>query len=755
MAISTYHIHIQGIVQGVGFRPFVYNLANKYHLNGWVNNGVDGVHIEVNGSNETVEKLVKLIAQHAPPLSHITKLKTTQISFKEFQDFRIISSEESGNKSVLITPDYGICEACKEDINDVSNRRYSYPFTTCIHCGPRFSIIDKIPYDRPNTTMKDFEMCPACTEEYTNPNDRRYYSQTNSCADCGVDLIRLGKKKERISFATWKDDVMSAWSEGKIVAIKGIGGFLLTCDASSETAISNLRKRKNRPDKPLALMFPDLDTVKAYAKVSEFEQKQLVHPSAPIVLLTYQPGSIQTQLPIASIAPGLRKIGCMLAYTPLFLLVLNHYKKPIVATSGNISGSPILYEDVPAYAGLKPIADHVYTDNRRIVIPQDDSVLQFAHAAQQRIVLRRSRGLSPTVIPANLHLGHTQILALGGGLKSTFSISIHGNIYISQYLGDLENLHAQESFDRVLHHFFTLFDFKPEVILHDGHPSYHATLKAKELANELEIPSFSYQHHKAHFAAVLAENNLLHSSEPVLGIIWDGTGFGEDGNIWGGEFFTYENGTIQREHHLPVYKHLAADKMAREPRLAAMSIFNAFEDARSILKGKFSDTEWTIYQHLLQDEQHALYSSSMGRLFDAIASIIGIMDRSTYEGQAAMQLEEAARRFLKEKHPQGSYLTASGELDYSRIASDVKKEQSAEEIAARFHITLVDLIDFRAQKSQCKALAFSGGVFQNALLIDLIHDRLSAQYTLYFHQQFSPNDENISFGQLALYSNQL
>jgi len=753
--MPTYHIHIQGIVQGVGFRPFVYNLAYSNNLKGWVNNSSDGVHIEINADKAGTEAFLESIIKNPPQLAHITDSGYYKTDEKEFDKFEIVQSQSASENNVLLTPDFGLCPTCQAEIHDPENRRYHYPFTTCINCGPRISIIKKLPYDRETTTMESFKMCKDCADEYNDPTNRRYFSQTNSCTDCGVELDLLNSQGISVSIGNkTMADVVRLWKEGIIVAIKGIGGYLLTCDANNKDVISLLRNRKHRPDKPFAVMYPDLKSLKKELRVSPKEQTELQSVNAPIIILDINDKS-KVSLDIDSIAPRLNSIGAMLPYTPLFDLLLSVFNKPIIATSGNVSGSPIIFEDKQALEELLGIADYLLTNNRDIVVPQDDSVVRFSSQNQQRIIIRRSRGLSPVYINPKIKRPPENIFAAGGGLKSTFSFTCFGNFYTSQYLGNLENSITQSSYSAVAEHFFKIFNAEPEIILADKHPLYFARHYAEELADRFSVPIRYFQHHKAHFAAVLGENDLLNKKEPVLGFIWDGTGYGDDGNIWGGEFFEYRDNRVSRRGHYQYFDHILGDKMAKEPRVSALALCQSIPDAEKLLKSKFTVVEWRIYKKILTNK-NKLKTSSIGRLFDAVASLLGLLDTSSFEGQGGMLLEKCAVAGFQAKENDlvpAYYNAGAGNytIDINALIEDINSGLKKETIAAQFHLSLVALIRSVAQQSGIKNLAFSGGVFQNSLLIDLIINDLKYDYNLHFHNQFSPNDENISFGQVLLY----
>lgn len=745
--MQTWHIHIKGQVQGVGFRPFVYVLAQEFGLKGWVNNTVDGVHIEFNATLKLAQKVKREISSRSPKLARITSIQLKETEQAFFENFQIIHSDSAGQRNLLLTPDFGMCEDCRRELKVNTNRRYTYPFITCTNCGPRYSIIHSLPYDRIHTKMDTFQMCKNCQVEYENPLDRRYYSQTNSCPNCAIQLYLFDAHNQELQ-GNILEQVVDAWHTGKIIAIKGIGGYLLTCDANNSSAVEELRRRKHRPSKPFALMYPTLDGLKA----SKIEKEALESSVSPIVLLNDEIKNADLEV----VAPYLSRVGVMLAYTPLYKILLDIFGKPIVATSGNISNSPIVFEDEKAITELTKIADLILVNNRKIVVPQDDSVIQFSPFKKQKIILRRSRGLAPTYINPELESSPKSILAMGAMLKSTFSLLHHQNIYVSQYLGDLAHFDTQENYQKVMDHFLSLFDVEPEVVLLDQHPEYPSTQKGVQLAKKWNIPTQSFQHHIAHFGAILGEHNLIHSEEPILGVIWDGTGLGEDGHIWGGEFFKYENYDFLRCYHFDYFDFILGDKMPKEPRITALSACWDVLGAEDFLKKKFSKIEWQVYIKLLS-KKNQLQTSSVGRIFDAVASLLGILDKQTYEGEAAMRLEAIATTYFKQNGLNFSSSYFQEGAHYYRIPTqslmtnilmDLRKGKPKDWIAAKFHFSLIQLVKIVANNLKIKKIAFSGGVFQNALLVDLLFHHLSSELDLYFHQELSPNDENISFGQL-------
>jgi hydrogenase maturation protein HypF len=746
-------------VQGVGFRPFVYQLATQMQLNGWVGNSGDGVHIHINAGEKTAEEFYQRIIQFAPALSRITHHSKYKITPQYYSSFLIKESDPGASVNLMLTPDYALCTDCKSELYDPESRHYQYPFTSCTNCGPRYSLIQALPYDRCSTSMNDFLMCSSCREEYNNPLDRRHYAQANSCAACGIALEMLNSAGEKLhtKYETIIAEIITALNDKKIVAVKGIGGYLLLCDAADKEIVSELRKRKHRPLKPFALLYPSVVDVENDFYLSAAEMDTLQGPVAPIVLLRPK-RTPQFNLAADEIAPDLLQLGIMLPYAPLFQLIATGFQKPLVATSANISGSSIIYNDADAIATLGGIADFIVTNNRQILAPQDDSVVKFSPLYNQQIILRRSRGMAPSYF-VYLTNRHETILATGALLKSSFTCSVNGNVFTSQYLGNTESYITQQTYQKMVHHFMHLFKQPPRVIIADKHPQYYSSAFANETGKKYNCPVVKVQHHKAHAAAVLAENNLLKNEQAVLCVIWDGTGLGDDENIWGGEFFVYQNNTLNRRYHFEYFPHLLADKMAKEPRLSALAICSEVWIKDNGLQSKFTDTEWQLYQKILVRGTNR-YCSAVGRIFDAVASLLNLCDKQSYEGEAALLLEKSAQQyfttngysFTESYFMEGAHLHKIPTATlFTGIITDIEKGKPADFIAAKFHYSLVQLVKIVAHNLQLQKIAFSGGVFQNAVLVDLLYQHLGQIHQLYFHQNLSPNDENISFGQMVYY----
>ena len=774
MRQQTFQIKLSGLVQGVGFRPYVYQLATKWGIRGTVSNGADGVIICYTTDKATAQLFYEAVIAQAPALSHITHNSLCELSLTAFDSFQIIESEASGRFSLLLPPDFTLCAYCRQELHDPHSLRFHYPFTTCTYCGPRYSIITALPFDRPHTTMLAFQQCETCLSEYTDPTDRRLHAQTNSCSDCGPKLGWYksdGKTALQLSVLRDSNWILTrakwALEAGKILAVKGIGGYLLLCDATDSQAVERLRLRKHRPTKPFAVLFPSLEILQEEVWISEEEVKELQNAASPIILVDQRP-SCQV---VEAVAPGLSLLGVMLPYAPLLELIARDFGKPLVATSGNVSGNPIVYEDRKAISDLASIADNILTHNRPIVVPQDDSVIRYSPKNHQKITLRRSRGL-PLHLPKPFHYSK-EMLALGASMKATFALNTPDYLYVSQYLGDSESYETQENYKQAVSHFLrlqspSLTDPMTQIsaIFCDVHERYFSTQWAVELGKSYGIPVHKIQHHQAHLAAVLAENNLLDIMEPLLGVIWDGTGYGHDGQIWGGEFYVFseENSPISNQLlqqparlHFAYFDALLSDKMPREPRLSAMSICRGVTSSEHVVQPKFTSIEWSLYQKVLTNNN--LKTSSVGRIFDAVASLVGGIDKVNYEGEAALYLEELALGYFKKYGYTLSdwYLKDiefHGTIPTRQLAAELVTDlvigELPDRMAAKFHVSLVKIIEKIAKQHSIKRLAFSGGVFQNSVLVDLLLEYLGREFMLYFHRQLSPNDENISYGQMVL-----
>ena len=741
----TWKLIFTGRVQGVGLRPFIARVAKTYGVCGETYNEGGTCILQINSIRNICEKIHQEILSNAPPRAHIATSQLEKTDPSPYSTFNITSSRESPAQP-FISQDFSLCRDCQQEITNPSNRRYLYPFTTCTQCGPRYSIINRIPYDRMNTNMTNFEMCPHCRTEYGDPQSRRYHSQTNSCHTCGIKLT-LFSQNQKIEYT---DKVIhDAWRAGQIIAIKGNGGYLLTCDALQVTAISRIRVNKKRPSKPLAVMFSNVYDLEKFLETTDKEKLELQSHTAPITLLPQK----QLKMLPEMIAPGLQSIGAMLPNTALLYQLLNKYENPIIATSANITGSPIIYKDDSLVPSIKLLADMILSHDLPINTPQDDSVISITQSSQTKIILRRGRGLAPSTSFNDLELNENKILALGASLKAAFSIQYDQEIYTSQYFGNLYSYDTQQNFSDALSNMTDILRFTPELILIDSHPDTPTLHLIHDFPKSCVRKTV--QHHQAHFAAILGEHRLLHADQKILGVIWDGIGMGEDGNMWGGEFFTFHKKRFNRVHHLEYYNYALGDKMAKEPRIAALALTLSFPKIQKRIKEKFSSTEYQILTQRIKNEKRVM-TSSMGRLFDAVASLLDIIDIQTYEGEAAILLESAAQTHIEEI---GIEFNEYYEISLSKtrsistdqilkgIIKDIDLGLTKGRIAAKFHRSLVEMIQRVSQDLNINSIALSGGVFQNGLLIDLTHHHLIDK-TIYTHQELSPNDENISFGQI-------
>lgn len=746
---STYKITISGQVQGVGFRPFVYGLAKSFSLAGTVSNNEEGVIIFITGFKDDIQHFYDKLLQNPPPVSKIKNSAITQIDFQNFDDFKIIPSNKNGQLNLPLTPDFAICDDCKNDIQNPKNRRYNYPFTTCVNCGPRWAITNTFPFERDHTSIVDFPMCDSCENEYSNPANRRFHSQTNTCHTCGIELILMGN--QGISIALIPQNIFKKiaklLSEGNIVAIKNTGGYLLCCNAENEVAIQKLRAKKNRPNKPFAVLYPSMEFLQKDLKINENQLKSLTSAERPINIIPLE--NYKGKIALNAVAPELNQLGVMLPYSGILQLLANELNFPVVATSGNIHGSPIISDNAEAFEKLNNVANYFVQHNLEITHPQDDSVVKFSAKFNQEVLFRRARGYAPNYFDAQLN-SEEKIMAMGADLKSSIAFYPNEYFYVSQYLGNLENFDVFNRFTDMANAFTIIFEQQPEVVLVDKHPLYQSARFGKELAQKSKAKLIEIQHHKAHFSAILGEHQLF--SEKVLGVIFDGTGYGDDANIWGGEFFDYENNEIERINHVEYFDWLLGDKMAKEPRLSLLSLSGP--GLMPLLQEKFTKNELKTYQTL--KNTNTLKTSSVGRLFDAVASLLQLTDYNTYEGEAAILLENRVTDYRLKSC--SNYLSAPGNGISAKeivknIYADFNNGTAKETIIINFLYTLAFSIIELAKTNNYKHIAFSGGVFQNTTLVDLLIELAPKEIKLYFHKDLSPNDENVSFGQIMHYLN--
>jgi hydrogenase maturation protein HypF len=760
--VARLKLAVRGAVQGVGFRPFVYRLATELGLCGWINNSSQGVFLEVEGRRAAAEEFLLRLETETPPHSIIQTLEASWLAPVGHTGFEIHRSESSGPKTAIVLPDIAICPDCLREILDPENRRFRYPFTNCTHCGPRFSIVESLPYDRANTSMKSFTMCPQCQAEYDNPRDRRFHAQPNACPACGPHL-ELWNPAGNALFASEEALLAAARAlrSGKIVAVKGLGGFHLMVAAHNHDAVQRLRERKNREEKPLAIMFPSLASVQDVCHVSSLEQQLLCSPAAPIVLLRRrqesETGHLKYQV-VPGIAPGNPYLGAMLPYTPLHHLLLSQIRFPVVATSANPSDEPICIDEHEALKRLSGIADLFLVHNRPIVRHMDDSVVRVM--AGREMILRRARGYAPLPIQVTNPLGNQSVLAVGGHLKNTIALAVGPQVFLSQHIGDLETPESFEAFGRVINDFQNLYDSTPAVIAMDAHPDYLSTQFARNMAHDIpNRKSVRVQHHLAHVLSCMAENEL---KPPVLGVSWDGTGYGLDGSVWGGEFFLVTNDSHDRVAHLRQFMLPGGDKAVKEPRRIALGLlYEIFGERVFALQGAplnaFSPSELATLKRMLIGKLNSPLTSSVGRLFDAVAALLNLRQKIRFEGQAAMDLEFALDGVVtNERYPfeitkadQTSALVLNWEPMIKSILTDAKREVHVGEISARFHNTLAEAIVTLAKKMEQTQVALSGGCFQNRYLTERTILRLQQEgFRPFWHQRVPPNDGGIALGQV-------
>ncbi len=743
-------IRVNGIVQGVGFRPFVFSLAREHSLSGTVSNTSAGVSIEVQGPAENLEQFQKCLEEDAPPLSFITETDRQELEIiPRESDFTILPSNGEFTVSTLISPDVATCPDCIAEIFDPSNRRYHYPFTNCTNCGPRYTIIENIPYDRPYTSMRHFPMCPACQHEYEDPHDRRFHAQPNACPECGPRIWLCGADGAELATQDVLRKTAQALRDGKIIAMKGLGGFHLVVDASNEDAVRTLRRRKGREAKPLALMVRDLDTARYLVEISDAEVEILTSLHSPITLLKRK---LPNGLVAGSVAPGNDRLGIMLPYTPLHHLLLTQAPPVLVMTSANLSEEPICIDNEEARQRLSGIADLFLLHNRDIYLRTDDSVV--THQAGQIRPIRRSRGYAPRpiIIPGT----GPPILATGGELKNTLCLLRDRFAFLSQHVGDLENLEAYDFFQKTAEHLQRIFEVEPELIVHDLHPAYLSTRWAKE--QEI-APTIAVQHHHAHLASVMAEHGV---TGKTLGIILDGTGYGTDGSIWGGEFLLGDFSGFIRAGSLEPLLLPGGDAAIRAPwRVATAYLMQVFEDEEFPRLPFMDDHDLTPIQQMLQREFQTVATTSMGRLFDAVAAMSGGCPEIQYEAQAAIEFMQAADGELSHRAYPISIMETDAQLIWEirpllrAVARDVQRGRELATISCKFHRTLVEGIVEMAReilmRQEPEALALSGGVFQNELLFESLLPRLEELgVPILTHQQVPTNDGGLALGQVML-----
>ncbi|CAN5825020.1 carbamoyltransferase HypF [soil metagenome] len=811
-------ILVRGIVQGVGFRPFIFSLASKSSLKGQVFNNANGVLIDVEGEEKAIADFANNIKSNPPPLSFIESVELNNLqSLAFYEDFRIVESESNGACFVPISPDIATCADCLREMFDAGDRRYLYPFINCTNCGPRFTIIENIPYDRAQTTMRDFEMCAECLREYENPLDRRFHAEPTCCPKCGPKVFfcdaetwRRGdaekNKENSIEYLKAVEKTQQFLRNGKIVAVKGIGGFHLVCDARNDAALQTLRERKGRVDKPFAVMCKSLETAKNLVEISESEEKFLTGKERPIVLLKKRESDLSEL-----IAPGNHFLGVMLAYAPLhYLLFESNEKTPdvLVMTSGNFSNEPIVKDNDEALEKLAHLADAFLLHDREIYVPCDDSVIRiltakgaedakkdkviqtqiykdkkrlkeystndriskktfassapFAVKSSQILPIRRSRGYAP--FPVKLPFDVPNILAVGGELKAAFCLTREDYAFMSQHIGDMENLETLHSFERSFEQMKNLFQIEPEIIACDKHPGYLSSNWARKVAeNSDKIKLVEVQHHRAHIASVMAENGLQ-QDEKVIGFAFDGTGFGDDGAIWGGEVFIGDYAHFERVAHLEYFPLSGGDAAIKKPYRVALALmkkagieWNEHLDCVSFC----TETERRVLAKQLENNLNTIPTSSFGRLFDAVASMANVRQKITYEAQAAIEFEalidEEIRDFYHFDLTEGDILKINWKNLIREIEKDVSAEIPVSTISAKFHNAAANLILDLSRKMRerfaLNRVALSGGCFQNVALLQKATALLSEnEFEVFTHQKVPPNDGGLALGQAVIAS---
>jgi len=750
-------VRVEGVVQGVGFRPYVYRLASELGLTGYVRNTSQNVTIVVGGPTDAVQKFISRLPDEAPPLARIHRMSVEDAPPCTTTRFEILESAVEEGRSQLVSPDVATCHACLDELLDSTDRRYRYPFTNCTNCGPRFTIITAMPYDRPNTTMSSFAMCPACSTEYADPGDRRFHAQPNACPVCGPAVSLLDRDGNEMPDADAISRTAALLDEGIIVALKGLGGFLLACDATAPEVVQQLRVRKRRPTKPFAVMVRDIETARRHCDLTAAEESLLLSPAAPIVLARWKKESTVCR----DVAPGLLFLGIMLPYTPLHHLLVRACNRPLVMTSGNLSEEPIAAETGEALTRLHGIADYFLTHNRPIHSRYDDSVAMVAGG--QTHLLRRARGYAP--YPIELTFDSPAVLAVGPQTKNTFCLAEGHRAFVSQHIGDLDSVETLDHLEHTIQLYRDLFHIAPEVIAHDLHPDYASTAFAQRLATAPQVLR-GVQHHHAHIVSCMVENTV---HEPVIGIAFDGSGLGSDGHIWGGEFLVCDPTDSRRAGHLEYLPLPGGDAATLRPyRIAASYVTKLLGEQRlrqcRHIADVLHDDEWRVLVRQIETGFNTPLTSSMGRLFDAVAALAGVRSTIDYDGQAAIELEMQAHQYAE---PWGTHRYAFGiehvnGLHVVRVAPvldavlrDIVEGTAAPMIAAAFHEAVVemavDVATLISRDTGIRTVALSGGVFQNRILIEMTPERLrSAGFRVLTHSLLPSNDGCVSLGQAVV-----
>ena len=730
--LKSYKIDIRGTVQAVGFRPFVYQLAKRHNLYGTISNGSQGVEIFINASSDTMERFISDIKLSLPPLAQIDTIDIEVVSPKAFDEFKIIQTQDNGKIEVNIPPDITICKECEMELFDRNNRRYMHPFINCTNCGVRYSIIYDLPYDRDKTSMRSFEMCKECEIEYNNPQNRRYHAQPIGCWECGARLELIGEKN--LSPKDIVDRAVSLLREGNILAIKGVGGYHLICDSTNNEAIKKLRERKKRPTKPFAIMTKDIDMANKLAYINPKEKELLLSKERPIVLLD---SKIEQNL----ISPHISRLGVFLPYTPLHLLIITKLNRPLVATSANISDEPIATTR-ESIKRLSSVYDYLLEHNREIVNGCDDSVVMVVN--QQKITIRRARGYAPVAITLPFRLPQ-KVLAVGANQKSTVAIGFDNKIILSPHIGDLNSIESLEYYRENIEILKRVYHFTPNIIADDKHPHYESSKYAKASGMKTQ----EVQHHYAHILSVIAEKKI---NQKVLGVAFDGTGYGDDGKLWGGEFMICDYREYRRVAHFNYFRLLGGAKAIKEPKRVALSLlFDIYGKNTLTLDNHttkaFSPNELKSQYIMWQKALNSPLCSSVGRLFDAVASLTGVCQVMSFEGESGMMMEEfyddSVRGFYPFEIKEEEEIIDI--IDILPMIEAITKEPNPRIAISKFFNTLVEII-YTLYKKYKLPLVLSGGVFQNRVLLRLIFDRTPDAI---ISNEYPPNDGGIALGQVV------
>ena len=743
-------LNVKGIVQGVGFRPFVYQLATTLKLKGQVANTSNGVTITLEGPLDGIESFLQRLTTQSPPLAHITQVDVESLAPTGCDDFSISQSRKDAQRFTLISPDVSICKDCKDELFDPDDRRHGYPFINCTNCGPRYTIIDDIPYDRPKTSMRHFRMCRECQTEYDDPFNRRFHAQPNACPVCGPQVDLYDREKKRIETPHAIETAISLLKAGHVVAVKGLGGFHLVVDAENEASVATLRQRKHREEKPLAVMSGDIESIQQFARVGQEEETLLQSRQRPIVLLEKK----NDYALAGGVSPKNCTVGVMLPYTPLHYLLVKDNFTALVMTSGNLSEEPIAIDNTDAFDRLRDIADYFLIHDRDIYLRSDDSVLRVVDDKAR--FLRRSRGYVP--VPIFLKNRVKPILACGAELKNTVCLTREEHAFLSQHIGDLENLSTYEFFEMTIAHLKRILSIEPEIIAHDMHPDYLSTRYALEQKRVMRI---EIQHHHAHIVSCMAENQV---EEPVIGLAFDGTGYGNDGSIWGGEVLIARLDRFERAAHLACTPMPGGAAAIKEPwRMAVSYLYGVYGkdlfNRRLPFLEKLDQNKLNIIVAMIEKGVNAPGTSSLGRFFDGIAAMVGIRNHVVFEGQAAMELEMLAETSTTDLYEYAWSSEDTLQIDphpiISGVVKDIEKGVSLSIVSGKFHITLMamftDLCQVIRKESGLSRVALSGGCFQNAILLSGLTKRLCDRgFHVLTHERVPANDGGIALGQAVI-----